>query len=392
MMAHKLRTLLTVLSIAVGVGGVVAMVSAGQGTEQRILQSIRNMGTNLIVVSAGQTRIMAGRKRQVGRVTTLEPSDANAILDNCPSVAAVSPVVTKKIAARWEIGVVPTVVIGMAPEAFEIRNISTAKGRTFTAEESRAKRRVAVLGPTAARNLFGENDPLGARIRLARTPFEVIGLTTSKGMDAFGVDQDDLIYVPLDTAMRRLMNISHIDAIYVRANGVNQLTEAEDEIRELLRQRHRLEGKPDDFTIQNQATLIAVERDTVRDMTRLVGSVAAISLIVGGLGILAVMMLSVRERTREIGLRRAVGARQKDIRCQFLIESTILALTGGVVGVFCGYGIAAILSLLGYWEPVISLPVTVLAVLSSSLLGTVFGLYPAIRAAQLEPIRALESE
>jgi len=392
LLTHKLRTMLTVLGMAVGIGGVVTMVSAGQGTEKRILRSIRNMGTNLIVVSAGQTRIMAGRRRQTGTVTTLLPSDASAILEYCPSVSMTSPVVTKKLTARWGPGVVPIEVIGMASEGYEIRNISIAKGRVFTSAEGRAKRKMAVLGPTAASNLYGDSDPIGTRLRLARVPFEVIGVTESKGMDASGADLDDAVYVPLETAMRRLMNIPYVNTILVQADGVDRLGSAEEEIRALLRQRHRLDGKPDDFAIQNQATLVAAERETVGDMTQLVGSVASISLVVGGVGILAVMLLSVRERTREIGLRRALGARHKDIRRQFLMESTILASTGGVVGVICGIGIAHLISLWGYWEPVISWPVIVGAVFFSSALGLVFGIYPAIRAAHLEPIEALGSE
>jgi putative ABC transport system permease protein len=391
-MAHKLRTMLSVIGMAVGIGSVAIVVSAGQGTERRILQSIRNMGTNLIVVNAGQTRIMAGRKRQTATVTTLLPSDAKAILEHCPSVALASPVVTKKLTARWGAGVVPVEVVGMTVEGYVIRNTTIASGRVSTPEEGRAKRRVAVLAPTAASNLYDGNDPIGTRFRLGRVPFETIGVTEPKGMDANGVDQDDVIYVPLETAMRRLMNVPYVQSIYVQAAGVDKLDAAEAEIRELLRQRHRLYGRPDDFSIQNQATLIEAERETVRAMTLLVGSVAGISLIVGGVGILAVMLLSVRERTREIGLRRALGARCKDIQNQFLIESTMLASTGGAIGVIGGIGIAYLMPLLGYWETVISWPTVGGTVLFSSTLGVVFGLYPAMRAAHLEPITALGAE
>jgi putative ABC transport system permease protein len=211
-------------------------------------------------------------------------------------------------------------------------------------------------------------------------------------MDANGVDQDDLIIVPLATAMRRLFNVTHIQTIYVQARSAELLNTGEKELRELLRQRHRLRDKPDDFTIQNQATLVDTERETTRSMTFLIGSVAGISLVVGGIGILAVMLISVRERTGEIGLRRAVGARRSDIRTQFLLESGLLAAAGGLVGVLGGVGAALALSTLGYWETVISWPAALIGFIFSVSVGIVFGIYPAMRAAALEPVEALRAE
>ena len=338
--AHKLRTLLSVLGMVVGVGAVVLMVSAGRGAEKRILDRIRGMGTNLVIVNAGQTAIVAGRKRQITNVITLEASDADAIVQECPAVLRAAPAVSKKLAARWESENTNTNVVGMPPDGFRVRNITIASGRIFDAQEERGKRRVAVLGPTVVNNLFGNTDPIGLRLRIGRVPFEVIGITAPKGMDANGIDQDDLILVPLATAMRRLLNIAHVETIYVQARDADLLDAAEKEIRELLRRQHRLGNKRDDFTIQNQATLLQTERDTARSMTLLIGSVAGISLAVGGVGILAVMLISVRERTAEIGLRRAVGARRCDIRTQFLLESGLLAAAGGLVGVLGGVGAA----------------------------------------------------
>jgi putative ABC transport system permease protein len=222
-------------------------------------------------------------------------------------------------------------------------------------------------------------------------PFEVVGVTVPKGLDANGADQDDLIIVPLATAMRRLFNVTHIQTVYVQARSA-KLHTAEAEIRELLRQRHRLRDKPDDFTIQNQATLVDTGRATTRSLTFLIGSVAGISLAVGGVGILSVMLISVRERTGEIGLRRAVGARRSDIRTQFLLESGLLAAVGGLVGVLGGVGAAFAVSMLGYWETVISWPATLIGFLFSVLVGVVFGIYPAICAAALQPIEALRAE
>ena len=390
--AHKLRTLLSMLGVVVGVGAVVLMVAAGKGAERRILDRIRDMGTDLLVVSAGQTRIVAGRQRQMATVTTLVPDDARAVVADCPDVRLAAPSISKKLSVKRESENADVNVIGMTPDGFLIRNIEIASGRSFDVEENRGRRRVAILGPTVVQNLFGRDDPVGRVIRIGRVPFEVIGTTSPKGVDANGADQDDLIIVPLATAMRRLVNVTYVDRIYVQAVNTAALQRAETQVRRVLRQRHRLRGKADDFTIQNQATLLDSERETSRSMTLLVGGAAAISLLVGGVGILAVMLISVRERTGEIGLRRAVGALKRDIRGQFLMEAAILSCSGGVLGVLSGVAGALILSRLGYWETVISWLAAGVAFLFSASLGILFGIYPALRAAGLEPIDALRAE
>ncbi len=390
--AQKLRTMLSMLGVVVGVGAVVLMVSAGKGAEKQILDRIRKMGTNLIIVNAGQTRIIAGRQRQMATVTTLVPEDARAIVKDCPDVLLAAPSSSKKLSAKFQAETTKTNVVGMTADGFQIQNIELSTGRFFDAHESRGRRRVAVLGPTVAGNLFGDVAPIGLFFRIGRVPFEVIGVTQAKGTDANGVDQDDLIIVPLETAMRRLFNVTNVDMIYVRAKNSDALTRAEAEIREVLRQLHRLREKPDDFTIQNQAVLLETEQETSREMTLLVGSVSGISLLVGGVGILAVMLISVRERTHEIGLRRAIGALRQDIRNQFLLEAGILSGAGGLFGVLLGVSGVLIFSLLGYWETVISWPAAGVGFIFSVTLGIVFGLYPALRAADLEPIEALRAE
>lgn len=390
--AHKLRTALSVLGIVVGVAAVVVMVSIGKGAEKRILDQIRAMGTNLITVSAGQTRLVAGRQRQMTTVTSLLPADAQAIAQECPSVAAVAPATGKKLATRWETENTNTNVLGMTPEGFAVRDIALATGRLFDDEENRASRRMAVLGPTVVENLFGNSDPIGQTIRIGRVPFEVIGVTRPKGVDPNGLDQDDVIIVPLGAAMRRLTNVIYVQTIYVEAKRGDLLERAEQEIRDVLRRRHRLEGKRDDFTIQNQATLIAGEREMAQSMTLLVGSVAGISLLVGGVGILAVMLISVRERVQEIGLRRAVGACRRDIRNQFLLESAMLAGLGGLTGALVGVAATMAASAVGAWDALISWESAGIAFAFSVSLGIIFGLYPAIRAASLEPIEALRTE
>ena len=392
LVARKMRTLLSIIGIVVGVGAVILMVSAGRGAEKQILDRIQGMGANLLIVNAGRTMIIAGRQRQMDTVRTLTIADAQSIAEECPSVAVVAPVVSKKLAVRWEDVDAISNIVGMSASGFEVRNIAVSSGRIFDEEESRAAKRLAILGPTASYNLFGNADPVGMQIRIGKVPFEVIGLAAPRGMDVNGADQDDVILVPLETAMRRILNVTFIQTIYVKARDSQAIDNAEKEITSLLRQRHRLLGKPDDFTIQNQATILETERETTGSMTLLIGSVAGISLLVGGVGILAVMLMSVRERTREIGLRRALGALRRDIRNQFLFESAMLAGAGGIAGVAGGVGLSMAVSSLGYWPAMVSWPAAIIAFAFSVAVGVFFGLYPAMRAARLEPVEALRSE
>jgi putative ABC transport system permease protein len=390
--AHKWRTGLSILGIVIGIAAVVLMVSAGEGSQKRIMDRIRSMGTDLIVVSAGQTRVFGDRKRQIEVVTTLEISDAKAIAEECPSVELAAASQSKKISVRIEAENTNTNVMGMTADGFAVRNLRAARGRLFGEQEDRARQRVAVLGPTVVENLFGGGDPIGAFIRIGRVQFEVIGVAAPRGIDVSGLDQDDVVLIPLATAMRRVLNVTHLESIFVKARSSSRLREAEEEIRALLRRRHRLGKKPDDFSIQNQASLIESEREMAGDLILLVGSVAGISLLVGGVGILAVMLISLNERVREIGLRRALGARKADIKVQFLLESTLLSLTGGVLGIVIGVGGALALSAFGAWETLVPWRAIVGAFASSVAIGILFGFYPAVRAAALEPIEALRSE
>ena len=391
--AHKLRTLLSVVGIVVGVAAVTVIVSAGRGAQEQIMERIREMGTNLIVVKAGQTKVIGGRERQMSIVTTLEPDDAEAIAEKCPAVAQAAAAIDKNLKTEWRAEESKPQVVGISPEGLDIRNYRIASGRAFDDYQNRGRRRVAVLGPTVVEDLFGDADPVGARIRIDRVPFNVVGVTEAKGMDANGNDQDDIILVPLKTMMSRLANVTYIKTIYVQAETSDKLDEAEKQIRPILRERHHLrEGDPDDFTIQNQAELLETQRETSRSMTLLVGSVAGISLLVGGVGILAVMLIGVKERTEEIGLRRAIGARQKDIAAQFLMEAALLSGGGGVAGLLLGLGTIWGISAFSSWPVVMSWIPGVGAVIFSLVLGTAFGFYPALQAARLEPIEALQTE
>jgi len=378
--------------MAIGVAAVVVMASMGRGAQKRILDMIHDMGTNLIVVNAGHVTLVGGRERQSAIVTTLRPGDADAIQDHFASVAEVVPETGRKMNVQWESENLMTDVIGVTPAAFRVRNIEIEMGRYFDSIENDTARRVALVGSVIVEKLFNSEYSVGHQIRIGRAPFEVVGVMKAKGVDANGVDRDDRVLIPIKTAMRRLVRTTYIQRIHIQVAEYDQLQSAETEIRELLRERHRLRDRPDDFTIQNQATLIQTERESTRTLTLLVGSVAAISLLVGGIGILAVMLTACRERRREIGLRRAIGARRRDIRNQFLLESLIIAGLGGFFGATLGMLFTFLVSKLGGWTTIVSWDATGAGLTLSAMFGLIFGIYPASKAAALEPIEALRTE
>jgi len=391
--AHPLRTLLSIAGVVVGVAAVILMVAVGQGAEQRILDRIGRMGSNLITINAAPARLMIGRSRTVATVTTLTARDARALSEDCPHVVAAVPAVSKSLVVHWEGRNTTTTVVGMTADGFRVRSVPLASGRPFDADDDRLRKRVAVVGQTVRRNVFGTANPVGQDIRIGRVIFEVVGAARLRGTDATGMDQDDVVFVPLETAMRRLLNVPYIQTIYVEAESRRWMDRVERDVRGLLRERQRLTaGRPDTFTIQNQQTLIRAERETARAMTLLIASVAGIALLVGGVGIMAVMLMAVRERTREIGLRRALGARPRDIRVQFLVEAALLSGGGGVLGFGIGIGAAVAAARLGGWNASVSWTAAGLAIACSVTVGVVFGLYPALRASRLEPIRALKSD
>jgi len=392
LLGHPIRTVLSLVGIIIGVAAVILMVAVGEGAQDEVLKKIQSMGTNLIIVSAGQVKTFAGRMRQVGIVITLTPRDAMAISSEIPGIVQGAPAQGKRLPLKYGTQSYTTQIVGAAPNLPEIKNLSLVRGRFFNEDEDRMMARVAVLGPTPAKNLFGNTNPVGEVIQIKNVAFEVIGVTKEKGMIA-GQDEDDQIYIPLNTAMKRLMNVTYLSQIYLQAKSTEVMKSSEREIRDLLRERHRLkEDKADDFTIQNQLDVLEAERGTTESFTLLIGSIAGVSLLVGGVGILAVMLILVRERTNEIGVRRAVGARQKDILLQFMMEATALSVGGGVIGILLGLLGSLVVRYATKWPVSLSVMPILISFGFSFVVGFFFGVYPARKASRLDPIVALRAE
>ncbi len=392
LIGHPLRVALAVLSISIGVASVIVMVGIGRGAEEEVRRKIEGMGVNLIVVSAGQSRAVKGNVGQLGIMTTLTLKDAAAIAEECPSVKRVAPVYSKKLSIKFENMSYSAKVVGTLPSIQEVRNISVQSGKFFDEDENKLMAPVAVLGPTVANALFAGRDPVGESIRIGKVLIKVIGITTPKGAVS-GEDEDDQILVPLRTVMNKIMNVTYLSNIFVEAGEFGLIHETQAEIRSLLRERHRLrEGKDNDFTIQNQADVIEAQSSVVKTFSLLVGSIAVISLIIGGVGILGVMLLSIKERVSEIGIRRAVGARRRDILVQFLVESAFLGVVGGIIGLVLGVGGSAGVKCFSGMPVILDPDYAVLSLVFSIATGLIFGIYPSWKAARLDPIQALNTK
>lgn len=394
LLAHKLRTALALIGIIIGVSAVIIMVAIGNGAQNEVLDKIEAMGSNLLIVNAGQVRKSAGRMQVHGTVTTLRIEDAEALQKAVLLVERAAPVQSKKMQVKFGNLSSNTTIVGTSFEFPDVRNFRIDKGYFFSEEENRASRRVAVLGQTVVNNLFDGANPVGETIRIGRIPFQVIGVMEEKGVDLNGVDQDDQIFIPIKTALRRVFNQDYINSISIQVVSQDKMEEAEYQIRQVLRDRHRLNrrDKPDDFTIQSQTELLETQRETSGTFTALITSIAGISLLVGGIGILAIMLIAIRERTNEIGLRMAVGASRKDISVQFVIEAAILSIGGGILGIVIGVLGSLIIALGTDWATSISLTPILYSFGFSLLIGLFFGVYPARKAAKLDPIVALRSE
>ncbi len=390
--ANKMRAFLTMLGIIIGVGAVIAMVSIGMGVRQKVETSIAGLGSNLIIVMPGATT-PSGVRLAAGSSTTLTNGDAQAIGREIAGVSAVAPSVQRSYQLVYGNQNWTTNVLGTTPEYLEVRNFAVAAGTIFSSKDIDTRARVAVIGQTVATNLFGEFSPLGQTIRINKAPFRVIGVLEAKGQSSMGQDQDDTVIVPLTTAQERLLGVTWLQNISVQAESPEVIDKVQEDITTLLRTRHRLApGVPDNFTVRNLAAVMATAHETTSTITLLLGNIAAISLVVGGIGIMNIMLVSVTERTREIGIRKALGATFNNILLQFLIEAVVIGVTGGLIGIGVGMAGSYAISYFAGWNTVVS-PISIIVAFGFSvLIGLFFGLYPARKAALLDPIDALRYE
>jgi putative ABC transport system permease protein len=394
---NKARSALTMLGIVIGVAAVIATVAVGSGATQRIQQQIASIGSNIIIVIPGSVT-SSGMRMGTGAAVTLTESDARDLAAQCPSVGVVAPVVRGGSQLVYENANWASVTMGITPEFLGIRDLSIAKGAAFTQHDVDGATKVVVLGQTVVDNLFGDIDPIGKSIRVKKVPFTVVGVLGRKGQSPMGQDQDDIVLIPLSSAKRKVLGIKSanadaVDSIMLQATSDQKMQAAQDEAQALLRQRHHLQpAQDDDFSIRNMQEIFAAQESSSRVMSLMLAAVASVSLIVGGIGIMNIMLVSVRERTREIGLRQAVGAKTRDILTQFLVEAATLSVAGGIIGIVVGVGTSFLVSRLADWQTVIGPGAVLLAVFFSALVGITFGYYPARKAAYLDPIEALRYE
>jgi len=395
LMVNKMRSALTMLGIIIGVSAVIAMIAIGSGAKQRIAEQIASMGSNLLMVMSGSST-SGGFRGGAGTVPTLTVDDAKAIQTEIPAVKFVSPSITGVAQVVYGNQNWSTVINGTSPEMLEIRGWSLSSGRSFTQQENDGAAKVCILGRTVVENLFGGIDPIGQIVRIKKIPFVVVGVLFPKGQTTWGQDQDDIIFVPLTAAQKRLFGMAFpgmVRSIAVQAWGPEKVKEAEGQITELLRQRHHIQpSQENDFSVRDLTEVMSSAEQSADVMSLLLGAIASISLIVGGIGIMNIMLVSVTERTREIGIRIAVGAKGRDILLQFLIESLVLSLMGGILGIGIGMVGTLILSSFTKWPTLFSIESILLAFLFAGSVGVFFGFYPARKASLLNPIEALRYE
>ena len=391
---NKMRSCLTMLGIIIGVGAVIANIAIGQGASSQVQASIANMGNNMLFVMSGSMNF-GGMRGGAGSSNTLIPEDADAVERECPAVRAVSPGVRAngQLVFGNQNWVASSGIQGTNEKFPDIRAWPIATGEFFTEGDVRTAARVCVIGKTVADNLFAGNDPVGQTMRIRNLPFRVIGVLNPKGQNQYGQDQDDTVIVPYTTAQKKMLSITWINQIMVSAISPNATFTAESQITELLRQRHKLGANQDnDFFVRNLTDVAELADQNSKIFTNLLASIAGVSLLVGGIGIMNIMLVSVTERTREIGIRMAIGARSKAIRRQFLIESITLSVAGGILGILVGVGAVFTISKTLNWPTLISPASIVAAVMFSAFVGIAFGYYPARKAAGLDPIDALRYE
>lgn len=397
--ANKMRSFLTALGIIIGIAAVITMLAVGQGTKQSIQANIAEMGSNMIMISPGAD-MRGGVRQDASSMETLKMADYQAIKDGCHYISAISPTVTSSGQFIYGNQNTPSTIYGVNQDYLEIRQLSVSDGEMFTDAEIKASAKVCILGQTVVDNLFpGGSDPVGKVVRFNSIPFRVIGVLKKKGYNSMGMDQDDLVLAPYTSVMKRILAQTYLGGIQCSAITEGVTDKATEEITNILRTNHKLkdatettEADPDDFNIRSQEELASMMNSTTNMLTILLGCVAGISLIVGGIGIMNIMYVSVTERTREIGLRMSVGARGVDILNQFLIEAILLSVTGGIIGVILGVGASYSINLFVHWPIAIQAWTIIMSFAVCTFTGVFFGWYPAKKAAQLDPIEALRYE
>ena len=391
LIANKMRSILTMLGIIIGVAAVIALVSIGNGVKQDIQNSISSLGSNLLMVMPGAPRT-PGVRPSPGSMKSLKVSDYQAI-SKLDGVKAASPYTANSYVTIYQSKNWTTTVSGVSSNFQDVNNWTMAEGRFISSKNVENRERVAVVGQTVVKNLFAGEDPVGKEIRVKNIPFRVIGVLNSKGNGTMGNDQDDVIFIPYTTAMERVEGVDYLRMVYVVASDDNGIDRLQSDIENLLRVRHGIKDTNlDDFNIQNMKSIMETMEQTTGTLTLFLGAVAAISLVVGGIGIMNIMLVSVTERTREIGIRKALGATYFVIVTQFLIEAVVISLMGGLIGIALGIGASKLISLASGMSTVISVPTIVLSFAFSMAIGLVFGIYPARKAAKLNPIDALHYE
>ena len=392
MLRNKLRTGLAMLGIIIGIAAFICTVAIGEGGSSRIREQLQNLGDNFVWVEAG-SRNVQGIRTGSGATKTLTLRDALAIQQNVPLIKMVSPQVDARIQAIYGNTNWSTTYRGVSPEFLSIRRWRVESGAPFTQHDVAVSANVAILGKTVVERLFGDEDPIGKTIRLRDLPFRVVGVLQGKGETATGQDQDDQMFIPFTTAMHKIKGVSWLDDIMCSATSPEAIKPARDEIVRLLRQRHHIRpGAPDDFNLRTPEELLQAQEETSKTFTILLAGIASISLIVGGIGIMNIMLVTVTERTREIGVRRAIGAKRSDIRSQFLLEAAMLTSISGLGGVILGFIASSLFARVLGWPMIIPPQTVLLSLVFSCALGVFFGSYPAQQAARLNPIEALRYE
>ena len=388
---NKMRAALTMLGIIIGVAAVIVMVAVGYGARTRIQAQINNLGTNMIVITPGAAQ-QAGVSQGAQAFPNLSLKDVDKIRSDSQYVSAVSPVIASRTAVIGPSGNWRTTINGVDTDYQTIRDWQTTAGDFFTPDDVRSLHKVVLLGNTVAQNLFPGQDPVGSQIQIRNSVYKVVGVLAIKGQSASGSDSDDVVLMPYTTASSTLSGRAFIPQILASTTNAQDIPAAQEEIRTLLRESHKVSDGNDDFTVKNQADLATAAESSTKVMTLLLAAIASISLLVGGIGIMNIMLVSVTERTREIGIRMAIGARGADVLTQFLVESIVMGILGGVAGLLVGYAGAKILGHFTGWETVISPIIMIIAVGFSGAVGVFFGYYPARKAAALNPIQALRYE